>query len=160
MSEPEPVPETATAADRELLDHLAITRLVGRYADVVTRRAWPELTPLFEAAATVVVDTHRGDPIELLGASAVADFIGRSVERFDFFELVPLNVVTELDGDTATARCYQVEVRQDHASGRRTDAFGLYTDRFVRTGGTWRFVARRYRSLARDGADLAVFDPP
>jgi hypothetical protein len=147
-------------SETELLDHLAITRLVGRYADVVTRRAWPELGALFDPTAAVVVDTHSGQPIELFGATAVADFIGRSVERFDFFELIPLNVVTEIEGDDATARCYQVEVRQDRASGRRTDAYGLYTDRLVRADGTWRFAARRYRSLARDGADLTVFDPP
>jgi hypothetical protein len=149
-----------TDPDRDLLDHLAITRLLGRYADVVTRRAWPELEELFAPDATVVVDTQAGDPIELAGAARVGEFIGRSVERFEFFELVPLNVVTEIHGDAATGRCYQVEVRQELASGRRTDAYGLYTDRFERGPGGWRFTARRYRSLARNGPDLAVFDPP
>ena len=138
-----------TDPDRDALDHLAITRLLGRYADVVTRRAWPSWSELFEPDATVTVDTQVGDPIELVGAGQVGEFIGGSVERFEFFELVPLNLVVEVDGDTATGRAYQVEVRQELATGRHTNAYGLYTDRYVRAGARWRFAARRYRSLAR-----------
>jgi hypothetical protein len=154
-----------TDLDRDVLDsddlaHLGISRLLGRYADVVTRRAWSELGDLFEPDATVTVDTQVGDPIELVGADQVGEFIGRSVERFEFFELVPLNLVIEVDGDTATGRAYQVEVRQELASGRHTDAYGLYTDRYVRRAARWRFAARRYRSLARNGPDLTVFDRP
>jgi hypothetical protein len=146
--------------DRADLDHVGISRLLGRYADVVTRRAWPELGDLFEPDATVTVDTQVGDPIELVGAEGVGDFIARSVERFDFFELVPLNLVVEVDGDAATGRAYQVEVRQEQASGRHTNAYGLYTDRYVRGATGWRFATRRYRSLARNGPDLTVFDRP
>jgi hypothetical protein len=51
-------------------------------------------------------------------------------------------------------------VRQELASGRQTNAYGLYTDRYVRGGGRWRFAERRYRSLARNGPDLTVFDRP
>ncbi len=149
-----------TDPDRDALDYLAICRLLARYADVVTRRAWPELEELFAPDASVTVDTQVGDPIELVGAMRVGEFIGGSVERFEFFELVPLNLVVDIDGDGATGRAYQVEVRQELATGRHTDAYGLYTDRYVRTGTGWRFAARRYRSLARNGPDLTVFDPP
>ena len=149
-----------TDLDRDDLDHLAISRLLARYADVVTRRAWPELGALFEPDATVTVDTQVGDPIELVGADQVGAFIGGSVERFEFFELVPLNLVVDVSGDTATGRAYQVEVRQDEATGRQTHAYGLYTDRYERRDGRWRFGARRYRSLARNGPDLTVFDRP
>ena len=149
-----------TDLDRDDLDHLAISRLLARYADVVTRRAWPELGALFEPDATVTVDTQVGDAIELVGAERVGEFIGANVERFEFFELVPLNLVVDVDGDEASGRAYQVEVRQEQATGRHTNAYGLYTDRYVRRSGRWRFAERRYRSLARNGPDLTVFDRP
>ena len=106
-----------TDPDRDALDYLAITRLLGRYADVVTRRAWPELQELFAPDATVTVDTQVGEPIELVGAARVGEFIGGSVERFEFFELVPLNLVVDVDGDSASGRAYQVEVRQSSPPG-------------------------------------------
>jgi hypothetical protein len=56
------------------------------------------------------------------------------------------------------------ELRQDRVTGRRSQAFGVYHDRFRRIGGRWWFAARRYHSLARtspsgDGP-YDVFDFP
>jgi hypothetical protein len=44
------------------------------------------------------------------------------------------------------------EVRHDRATGQRSQAFGVYHDRFRRAGDEWRFAARRYHSLARTSA--------
>ncbi len=41
-----------------LTDHVvALWRLQSRYADIVTRRAWPELGEVFRADTTVHIDT-------------------------------------------------------------------------------------------------------
>jgi SnoaL-like domain len=55
------------------------------------------------------------------------------------------------DPDRATARLYICELRQDAASGRSTQAFGVYRDEYRRVDGDWRFARRDYQSLARSG---------
>jgi SnoaL-like domain len=146
--------------------HTGIVRLQAAYGDVVTRRAWDEMADLFTDDAVVVVDTGRGDPVTAEGGAAMADFIAASIERFEFFEFVPLNTVLDIDGDagTATGRLYIQELRQEAATGRFTTAYGLYRDRYRRVGGKWRFADRRYRSLARTATegdrDLEVLPQP
>jgi SnoaL-like domain len=149
-----------TNAVQHAVDQAAIGRLLASYADVVTRRAWDEVPALFAADAPVVIDTGRGDPIELVGGDGVAAFVAGAVERFSFFEMVPLNSIADVEDDEATGRSYIQEVRQDAASGRLTVAYGLYRDRYGRHGDGWRFAAREYRSLARTGPDLTVVSTP
>ena len=74
-------------------------------------------------------------------------------ERFEFFEFALLNAVVDVIGpDDATGRLYMWELRQDRESGRWTNAFGLYRDRYERLDGRWVFAARDYASLARSSA--------
>jgi hypothetical protein len=141
--------------EQETIDYVAICRLQSAYADVVTRRSWPELEDLFLAGAQVTVDTVTSAPIELTGPTAVGEFIGGAVERFEFFELVILNTTVDVhhdgDPDTARARLFTCELRQDRSNGRWTNAFGVYHDEYSRIDGRWRFARRRYQSLARSG---------
>ncbi len=143
---------------RETIDVIAISRVQAAYADVVTRRAWPELHGLFRPDAPVEVDTVTAAPIALSGPDEVGGFISRAIERFEFFEFVILNshIVTGVDGDpdAARGRLYMCELRQESASdekpaGRWSNAFGIYHDDYVRHEGRWWFARRRYQSLAR-----------
>ena len=140
---------------QETIDYIAICRLQAAYADAVTRREWAELDEQFVPGAEVVVDTVTAAPIQLVGPGAVGDFIGGAVERFEFFELVILNTTVEVpyggDPDTARARLFTCELRQDRSNGRWTNAFGVYHDEYTRIDGRWRFARRRYQSLARTG---------
>lgn len=140
---------------QDTIDYIAITRLQNAYADAVTRRAWKEFHDMFLADAPVSVDTVTNPVIELAGPQQVGDFIGTAVERFEFFEFVPLSTRVELraggDADRATARLYICELRQDAASGHSTQAFGVYQDEYRRVDGQWRFARRAYQSLARSG---------
>ena len=149
---PEASPDDAL---RDTIDYVEITRLQNAYADVVTRRAWAELHDMFLADAPVRVDTVTNPAIELTGPQEVGDFIGTAVERFEFFEFVPLSTRIELraagDADRATARLYICELRQDAASGHATQAFGVYQDEYRRADGRWWFARRNYQSLARSG---------
>ena len=146
----------------ETAAYIAITRLQAAYADVVTRRAWPELVPLFTDDAPIHIDTVTQPVIELVGPQALGDFIATAIERFAFFEFVPLNTVVDVAApEAARGRLYMVELRQDH-DGVWSKAFGLYQDGYVHRDGSWRFAERHYQSLARkeDGQPAAVFPIP
>ena len=140
---------------QDTIDYIAITRLQNAYADAVTRRAWREFDDMFLGDAPVRVDTVTNPLIELTGPQAVGDFIGSAVERFEFFEFVPLSTRVQLraggDADRATARLYICELRQDAATGHATQAFGVYQDEYRRVDGRWWFSRRDYQSLARSG---------
>ena len=147
--------------------HATIARLQAAYGDVVTRRAWDEFTALFEADAVVRIDVRNPQrpPFDLVGAAAVRDFVARSLEAFAFFEFSILNTVVHVGAGAseATGRVYLCELRADH-DGAWTQAFGVYHDRYVRTGGDWRIAGRAYHSLARvaaaPGTEVATFPFP
>jgi len=130
--------------------YVAITRLQATYADVVTRRAWDELVPLFVPDAPIHIDTVTRAPVDVVGAAGLAEFVAPAVDRFEFFEFVILNTVIDVqDETTAAGRLYMVELRQDRTSHEWSNAFGLYEDHYAVYDGRWRFARRRYRSLAR-----------
>ena len=172
MTPPGP-PTTATCPDpgADARASLELQRVQSRYADVVTRRAWPELADLVRADCPIVVDV-RHTRFELTGPNEYGQFIARQVERFSFFQFVLLNTVLRIDTErgVAAARVYMQEVRQNASDGRRTDAYGVYHDRLERgDDGRWQFARRHYRSFARTAeprgdadhagrADLDVFD--
>lgn len=137
--------------DRETLDYVAICRLQAAYADAVSRRAWSELEELFMPEAPVQVDTVTSAPVEFVGAGGIGDFIAGAIARFEFFELVILNVhaIGGAGGDSARSRSFTCELRQERESGDWTNAFGVYHDELRRRDGRWRYARRRYQSLAR-----------
>ena len=157
-------PETLSSESEA---YIALRRLQNRYADIVTRRAWPELHEVMRPDCTVTVDlTDRA--IDFDGPGPIGDVIGTQLEQFSFFEFVILNTVMDIDAvtGTAAARMYMQEARQNVDDGRRSDTYGVYHDRFERDpDGRWWFARRRYRSYARTNpagsdTDLTVFDLP
>jgi len=148
-----------TDLDGATNDHIALTRLLAAYADVVTRRSWPELPELFLPDAPVRVDTVTTPPRELVGPAELGAFIGGAVERFGFFELVILNARYELPSigapDDARGRVLISEIRQERDGGAWSTTYGVYQDRYRRTADGWRFARRAYQSLARTGSDRA-----
>lgn len=134
--------------------YIAITRLQAAYADVVTRRAWPELNSLFMPAAPIRVDTVSRPAVSLTGPDELGGFIAQALQRFEFFEFVILNTVIDVvDEHSARGRLYIVELRYAPDSGGWSNAFGLYDDSYVRHDGRWRFAERSYRSMARRQPD-------
>ena len=148
----------------EAVHDTGVRRLQHAYADVVNRRAWPELGSLFLPDAEVVIDRRAGEPLRLVGGGEVGAFIGSAIEHFSFFEFVVLNAHIAfpegVDSGRAVCRLFMCELRQDAATGAFTTAFGLYHDRYVLDGRRWRFAQRRYHSLARHGGVLDVFGLP
>jgi hypothetical protein len=146
-------------SDETLLSYVAICRLQAAYADAVSRRAWSDLGSLFLPDATIRVDTVTGAPLEFVGAEGIGGFISGAIERFEFFELVILNVHVlpnagaglEVSADELKSRSFTCELRQEGANGHWTNAFGVYHDELRRVDGSWRYAKRRYQSLARTG---------
>jgi hypothetical protein len=133
--------------------YIALCRLQDAYADAVTCRAWSEFDDFFLPDATVRVDTVTTAPIDLTGPHAVAEFIAGAIERFEFFEFVILNrrVYLNASDDTARARVFTCELRQETATGHWTNTFGVYHDRYAWRDARWWFARRHYQSLARTG---------
>lgn len=152
----------AEVTDRDslhaLLTHHAIEQLHTTYADIVNRRAWDELGPLFTEDAVVHVDTVSADPVEAAGAEQLAGFLDRSVERFAFLEFMVLTLRIEPPAadapDRTTSRLWMREVRRDVDTLAWSEAYGLYRDTYRRDGETWRFAERRYRSITRTDGDV------
>jgi hypothetical protein len=134
----------------EALAYLAIMRLQRAYADIATRRAWPEIAALATPEARFSFDTRSGQVIEVVGAVAFGEFGAKTTDRFSFYEYVPLNAVVKIGSDgTALGRAYSLEVGEDRGSGEWIDFYGLYHDDYVLSGGAWRFARRQYQTLGR-----------
>jgi hypothetical protein len=148
----------------EAVHDTGVRRLQHAYADVVNRRAWAELDLLFLPDATIEIDRRAGEPLRLIGGTALGEFIGTSIARFKFFEFVILNahiVFPEgAEAGSAVSRLFMCEIRQTQGSHRSSTAFGLYHDRYAFDGHRWWFAERRYHSLARTSGDLEVFPLP
>lgn len=141
-------------------DVVALWRLQATYADIVTRRAWSELDTVFMPDVTIEIDTVTAAPVHVEGPAEFAAFVGPATDRFDHFEFVILNTVVDVDGDAARGRIFMCEIRRDAATGDWSTAYGLYQDGYTRIDDTWWIAQRRYRSLARTGANEGVFGVP
>ena len=141
-------------------DVVALGRLQGLYADVISRRAFSELTDLFRPDAVVAIDTVNGAERRIVGPVDLGAFVAAAIERYDHFTFVILNAVVDVDGDEATGRMFMCEIRHDRDSGSWQNAHGVYQDRYLRVDGRWWFAARRYRSLARTGPEGEVLGLP
>jgi hypothetical protein len=139
-------------------DVVAIWRLQSAYADIVNRRAWPELHGIFVPDATVHLDIVTSEPFTLVGPDEIGrDFIGPSIEKFDHFSFVILNTVVDVEDETtAKGRIFMMEVRHETATNTWPNALGVYEDRYTKRDGRWWIESRRYRSLARQGPEGVV----
>jgi len=146
----------------ETTSYIAIQRLLAAYADAVNRRAWDEFGELFLDDAPIDITPSAREPLKLTGPEALGKFIGDAIERFEFFQFVFLNSRLEIrqGEDAATGRNFMCELRQERDSGRWTQVFGVYHDRYRRIDGRWWFAHRTFHSLAATGRDHAVFAFP
>ena len=146
----------------ETVSYVAIQRLLAAYADAVNRRAWSEFRELFREDARIDITTSSRTSFDVTGPDALGEFISGAIEGFEFFQFVFLNsrLRIECERDSATGRNFMCELRQEKSSGRWTQVFGVYHDRFQRVDGRWYFEHRRFNALAATRPDTAVFEFP
>jgi hypothetical protein len=146
----------------EISSRLAIQDLLAAYTDSMNRRRWSELAALFLEEARIELTTLQSRPLELVGPTALARFIGEVTERFDFFQFVVLNSRLELrrGEDAARGRLFICEHRFEKAAGRWTQVFGVYHDRYRRIDGRWWFEHRSFAPLASVANEGRVVEFP
>jgi hypothetical protein len=146
----------------ETVSYVAIQRLLAAYADAVNRRAWGEFSTLFLEDARIDVTPSQRKALQLEGPEALGRFIGDAIEGFEFFQFVFLNsrIELRLDEGAARGRNFMCELRQERASGRWTQVFGVYHDHYRRIDGRWWFEHRAFDPLVATGRDNLVFDFP
>jgi hypothetical protein len=137
-----------------------LQQLQAAYADIVSRRAWPEIERLFLPDVCVEVDTVTSPAQTFNGPAEFTAFVSAACERFDHFQFVILNSVLQTAGDNASGRIFMCEIRHHAQEQEWSTAYGLYSDRYRKVNGTWWFAERRYRSLARTGPNAGIFGLP
>jgi hypothetical protein len=133
----------------EALTYLALMRLHRAYADISSRRAWPEMAALAIPDARFSFDTKSGPVIEVIGAGALGEFGAKATGRFSFYEYIPLNTVVAIGATTARGRSYSLEVSEDRETREWLEFYGMYHDDYVLLDGAWRFASRAYQTLGR-----------
>ena len=145
----------------DALADIAIMRLQRAYADVSTRRAWPEFSALATPDARFSFDTRTGGVIEVVGTDAFAEFGATMTDRFSFYEYVPLNFVVTFDPTgTARGRSYSFEIGKERDTGELVTFYGLYHDDYALVDATWLFTRRQYQTLARRTGQGALESHP
>ena len=130
-----------TAADASNEDWISIERLFIRYATSLDRGDVEAVVDCFTA------DCVLESPVlgTFAGHDGIRDFAGRTAqllrEQHVQFRHVVSNLVADVDGDAAHARCYLLDFRTRDG---RTELLspGEYACDLARAGGRWRFARR------------------
>ncbi len=130
----------------ELIAREEIRELVAAYAQLADSGRFAALLDLFADDATL----EPGELPAVTGRVALADFFSGTSRTLVAATTRPLirhhvsNLRITYDGpDAATGTCYFFVVTE-----RGPDHWGRYRDRYVRSGGRWRF---QHRTVRTDG---------
>ena len=132
-----------------LLDERAIRNVALRYCRALDTKDWPLLDDVFLPDATA----ELGVPTTLEGIEAIRARIRGALEHLDDSQHLVGNHEIDVDGDTATHRCYlqAQHVRAAAVGGPNYIVAGRYEDRLVRTPEGWRIRHRTLTVMWTDG---------
>ena len=139
-------------ADGSEADRLAIQDVVRRYSDAATRNDWDAFEVLFAPGAVLSL----GPPVNMRfeGPEQIRTEMSRMVEGKEVFVQFSFGTIVDFEGeDRARGRTTIQEVTRGEGLDGLT-AVGIYFDEFTRSGGTWRFAARRLTMLYMDFSPL------
>lgn len=137
-----------------LLDERAILQVVTRYARALDTKDFALLDDVFTPDAT----GDLASPTTLVGVDAIRARIRMALDHLDESQHLVGNHEIEVDGDTATHRCYLQAQHVRHAAEGGTNYIvaGRYEDQFVRTDVGWRIKHRRLVVMWMDGNPTVV----
>lgn len=142
-----------TAARRSLehlLDLQEIIDLLHRYACALDEKDWPLLATCFTADAVALYGEALG---RQEGFAAIENVCRAALGHLDSSQHMISNPEIQVEGDTATARCY-VHAQHTKAGtpgGDNVTIGGTYLDELVRTADGWRIRHRELRFLWQEG---------
>ena len=132
-------------SDPSVQDWHAINTLLMTYAEHLDAGRFADVAAMF-ADATYRIDHADSEHVtHYEGADQVQAFCEQTVLYADGTprtKHVISNVIIEIDGDHAGARCYVTVFQQTDSLPLQPVAAGRYVDRFERVGGRWRFADR------------------
>lgn len=136
-------------------DRRQIVDLTIRYCWALDDRDWKTLDDVFLPDATALL----GDS-ECTGREAIVARCRAALEPLDASHHMVSNHVVEVDGDTATSRCYlqAQHSRRGVEGGDNWLLGGRYLDSLRRADGGWRIVRRVLVTVWTEG-NLRVFRP-
>jgi ketosteroid isomerase-like protein len=139
-----------------IADRVEIEALRGEYADAVMMHDYTRLASLFTDDGAVRMP-HV--PAEAVGPAEIRAGIERLQAHLQYFVQTTHPGAVELDGDTAVGRTYLSELMRGD-DGRSFLNYGIYHDRYVRTGEGWKFAERTYEPRYVDTTPLSGSAPP
>ena len=137
--------------ERELLDEIALRRLVMLYCRGCDRRDFALVRSLYHNDA---IDDHgamfRGGP------DAFVEWLPTAVAPWELTIHSITNSVFAIDGDEADGEHLVRAYHRTHPPERREYiVYGRYLDRYQRRSGEWKFL---YRSLVFDAGEIREVD--
>jgi 3-phenylpropionate/cinnamic acid dioxygenase small subunit len=121
-----------------------ITDVLVRYATGIDRRDWA----LFRTCWADDLQADYGPIGQFRGPDSITEFMTASHLKMGRTHHILSNFVIDVDGDTATSRCYlhAVLMNDKDDPSKWMDVIGHYDDVLVRTASGWRISRRRARS--------------
>jgi uncharacterized protein (TIGR02246 family) len=135
-------------------DILAIQRVVGDYADAVCRRDGEAFAATWAPDCRWELSGGRTSE----GREATVALWRSAIARYPWVAQVVTGCLVDVDGDTATAGTYILEMNH-LLDGSGALHLGHYADRFRRLDGRWLFVERRLHLIYRGPLDPGVVVP-
>ena len=136
-----------------LMDERAIVAVALRYCRALDTKDWAALDTVF------LPDAHAdlGTATEQIGREAIVERICNALKHLDDSQHLVGNHEVQVDGDTATHRCYlqAQHIRKSATGSPNYLVGGRYEDRLVRTADGWRIAYRKLAVMWTDG-NLAV----
>lgn len=135
-------------SDTFLDDHRAIIELTAVYCFALDEKDFEKLRDVFLPDASAQLGSSSQD-----GVDEIIDRISGTLDRFDGSQHMVGTHQVEIDGDTATCRCY-LQAQHMRPAGEEPPLLtvgGRYEDRLVRTPEGWRIAHRTLTSMWRSG---------
>ena len=134
-------------AHQLLIDRAAIIDVTNRYCWALDAKDWAVLD-------TVFAEDANGDLLEdVVGRTAIKKRVETALSRMDETQHLISNHQINVQGDTATSRCYlqAQHVRKAAHGGTNFIIAGRYEDELKRTPDGWRISFRRLVVMWTDG---------
>lgn len=131
-----------TLSLQEISDRLELQDLVTRYADIIDRKAFAELSTIFTDNAVIDYEA-TGAP--KCSVQEMVTFLNETMSLFPNHQHLVSNTQFKVNGDTATGRvmCFN-PMEMAVVGGTQTFILGIwYVDEFVRVDDRWLFASRK-----------------
>jgi ketosteroid isomerase-like protein len=129
-----------------------IRELTAEYCAAFDEARFDDWVELWADDALFVVDG-----LERRGRAALQQFTreARFVDGKLPYKHDVMNHVIQVEGDSATAKCYLLLVFKKKDGSLAPATAGVYDDKLVKVGGRWKFTERRLRGDLRGGSRSA-----